>query len=85
MKRSLLSKDGQASLVVVTSVQVIDRAVLLRMAIAANCVAVNLKILAADTGLHTSTACRILGSLMDTCFGERGGAGQYLFGRNLLK
>ena len=68
-----------------SSIQVIDRAAHLMDAIAANGGAANLKILAADTGLHPSTAFRILGSLADVGFVERDSAGQYLLGRKLRK
>lgn len=68
-----------------SSIQVIDRAALLMDAIAANGGAVSLKILAADTGLHPSTAFRILGSLADAGYVERDSAGHYLLGHKLLK
>jgi DNA-binding IclR family transcriptional regulator len=68
-----------------SSIQVIDRAAHLMDAIAANGGAVNLKILAADTGLHPSTAFRILGSLADVGFVDRDSSGQYLLGRKLRK
>jgi len=68
-----------------SSIQVIDRAAFLMDAITANGGAVSLKILAAETGLHPSTAFRILGSLTNVGFVERDSAGQYLLGHKLLK
>jgi len=68
-----------------SSIQVIDRAALLMDAIAANGGMTSLKILAAETGLHPSTAFRILGSLTDVGYVERDSAGHYLLGRKLLK
>ncbi|HEY9052808.1 MAG TPA: IclR family transcriptional regulator [Gammaproteobacteria bacterium] len=67
------------------SIQVIDRSARLLDAIAASATPVSLKILAAETGLHPSTAFRILASLSDVGFVERDGGGQYLLGKKLLR
>jgi len=66
------------------SIQVIDRAAALLNAIADYPEAVSLKLLAADTGLHPSTAHRILAALAESALVERDGAGHYLLGRQLL-
>ena len=68
----------------VSSIQVLDRAASLMDAIAAAEHAVSLKILCADTGLHPSTAFRILAALTEVGFVERDSAGHYLLGRKLL-
>jgi len=46
---------------------------------------VSLKILSAETGLHASTAHRILASLIDNRFVERNSAGHYRLGMRLLQ
>jgi DNA-binding IclR family transcriptional regulator len=66
------------------SIQVIDRAAALLNAIADYPEAVSLKLLAADTGLHPSTAHRILAALAEAALVERDGVGRYLLGRQLL-
>jgi DNA-binding IclR family transcriptional regulator len=68
-----------------TSIQVIDRSALLLDSIAASEDPVSLKILAADTGLHPSTAFRILGALIGIGLVERDSAGHYLLGRKLVQ
>jgi DNA-binding IclR family transcriptional regulator len=68
-----------------TSIQVIDRSALLLDCIAASANPVSLKILAADTGLHPSTAFRILGALTGVGLVERDAAGHYMLGRKLLQ
>jgi DNA-binding IclR family transcriptional regulator len=68
-----------------TSIQVIDRSALLLDCIAASEDPVSLKILAADTGLHPSTAFRILGALVGVGLVERDSAGHYMLGRKLLQ
>ena len=61
-----------------TSIQVIDRAGRLMDSIAdQEEESVSLKILSAETGLHPSTAYRILSSLSDIGFVKRDGAGKY--------
>jgi len=67
------------------SIQVIDRSALLLDSIAASEDPVSLKILAADTGLHPSTAFRILGALIGIGLVERDSAGHYLLGRKLVQ
>ncbi len=67
------------------SIQVIDRSARLLDAIAAADLPASLKILAAETGLHPSTAFRILSSLSDIGFVERDGAGHYILGKKLLR
>jgi DNA-binding IclR family transcriptional regulator len=68
-----------------TRIQVIDRAAALLDAIARYPEPVTLKILSADTGLHTSTAHRILSALIDNRFVERDPAGHYRLGLHLLQ
>ena len=67
-----------------SSIQVIDRSASLLDAIASYEQPVSLKILAADTGLHPSTAFRILGALIDVRFVEKDSAGHYLLGKKLV-
>lgn len=52
-------------------------------AIAACNSSASLKILSAETGLHPSTAFRILGSLIEVGFVERDNAGHYFIGRKI--
>lgn len=66
-------------------IQVIERLAALLDAIAAQPEPVSLKILSAETGLHPSTAHRILASLGDAGLVERDGAGHYQLGRKLLQ
>ncbi|MDT8281531.1 MAG: IclR family transcriptional regulator [Gammaproteobacteria bacterium] len=68
-----------------SSIQVIDRSVNLLDAISQYQVPVSLKILSADTGLHPSTAFRILGALMEAGFVEKDTAGHYLLGKKLVR
>ncbi len=68
-----------------SSIQVIDRAVRLLDSIARNGDAVSLKILSAETGLHPSTAFRILASLVEQGFVDRAGGGRYRLGIRLLQ
>jgi DNA-binding IclR family transcriptional regulator len=70
-----------------SSIQVIDRMVALLDGIAANIAnnkgSASLKILSADTGLHTSTAFRILAALQIHGLVERDPQGAYRFGPKL--
>ena len=66
-------------------IQVIDRAAALLDAISRYPEPVSLKVLGAETGLHPSTAHRILGSLVDNGFVERDAAGHYRLGLRLLQ
>ncbi len=66
------------------SIQVIGRSASLLDAIAASAEPVSLKVLSAETGLHPSTAFRILGSLAAVGYVERDTAGHYQLGRKLL-
>lgn len=68
-----------------TRIQVIDRAAALLDAIARYPEPVSLKILSAETGLHSSTTHRILSSLIDNRFVERDPAGRYRLGMRLLQ
>jgi len=54
-------------------------------AIASTPQSASLKILSAETGLHPSTAFRILGSLIEVGFVERDSAGHYFIGRKLAQ
>jgi len=67
------------------SIQVIDRSASLLDCIASYDDPVSLKILSADTGLHPSTAFRILGALTGVGFVERDMAGHYLLGGKLAR
>jgi DNA-binding IclR family transcriptional regulator len=66
-------------------IQVIDRAAALLDAIARYPDPVSLKVLGAETGLHPSTAHRILASLADNGFVERDATGRYRLGLRLLQ
>jgi len=68
-----------------SSIQVIDRFAALIDAIAAYEEPVSLKILSADTGLHPSTAFRILAALGSVGFVEKDSTGRYLLGRKLVR
>ena len=65
------------------SIQVIQRSALLMEAIANTGSQASLKILSAETGLHPSTAYRILASLIEIGFVERDNYGHYYMGRKL--
>lgn len=65
-------------------IQVIDRMAALLDALAAEEGGASLKILAAETGLHPSTAFRILASLIEHGFVARDEQGQYRLGPHLL-
>ena len=67
------------------SIQVINRAARLLSAIGAAANPVSLKVLAAETGLHPSTAFRILASLAGVGFVEKDSSGHYLLGKALLR
>lgn len=64
-------------------IQVIDRMAQLLDALANNDGEASLKILSAETGLHPSTAFRILGSLVQVEFVERTASGSYRLGTKL--
>ena len=66
-----------------SSIQVIARASRLLDALAAHDEPVSLKALACITGLHPSTAFRILASLIEHAFVERSMAGHYRLGVRL--
>lgn len=66
-------------------IQVIDRAAILLDTISRYSKPVKLKILSADTGLHPSTAHRILRSLIDNRFVDRDANGDYRLGQRLLQ
>jgi IclR family acetate operon transcriptional repressor len=66
------------------SIQVIDRLTALLVAIARHRDPVSLKVLAADTGLHPSTAFRILASAIENDLVERDGS-HYRLGIRLLQ
>ncbi len=68
-----------------SSIQVIDRLAQLLDAIARYDDPVSLKTLAKDTGLHPSTAFRILASLVEHEFVERSPSGAYQLGIKLLQ
>jgi IclR family acetate operon transcriptional repressor len=68
-----------------SSIQVIDRLSKLLDAIAAHEGAVSLKVLAAETGLHPSTAFRILGAMIAVEFVERDANSHYSLGKKLLR
>ena len=66
-------------------IQVIDRASLLLDAISRYSKPVKLKVLSAETGLHPSTAHRILQSLIDNRFVDRDNGGDYQLGQRFLQ
>ncbi|MEH6457288.1 MAG: IclR family transcriptional regulator, partial [Cocleimonas sp.] len=66
-------------------IQVIDRAVALLDAISRYPDPVRLKVLSAETGLHTSTTHRILNSLIDNGIVEKEPSGHYRLGMKLLQ
>ena len=68
-----------------SSIQVIDRMVALLDSLAANDGTATLKYLSADTGLHTSTAFRILAALQTHGFVERDAQGAYCFGHAIRR
>ena len=65
-------------------IQVIHRSARLLEALAGHGGPASLKVLAAETGLHPSTAFRILASLGDVGYVERDSAGHYVLGRRLV-
>lgn len=67
------------------SIQVIDRLARLLDVIAGYEDAVSLKVLSAETGLHPSTAFRILSSLAEHGFVERTARGNYQLGIKLMR
>ncbi len=66
-------------------IQVIDRATQLLDAISRYSKPVKLKVLSAETGLHPSTAHRILHSLIANRFVDRDASGDYKLGQRLLE
>lgn len=68
-----------------SSIQVIDRCASLLDAIGQYEEPASLKILSADTGLHPSTAYRILGALMEAGFVEKNAGGHYSLGKKLVR
>lgn len=67
-----------------SSIQVIDRCASLLDAISQYETPISLKILSADTGLHPSTAFRILNAMMEAGFVEKDAAGHYMLGKKLV-
>jgi DNA-binding IclR family transcriptional regulator len=70
---------------ITSPIQVIDRMAALLDALAAEEGGTSLKVLAAETGLHPSTAFRILASLIEHEFVARDDLGQYRLGPHLLR
>ena len=68
-----------------SSIQVIDRMSSLLDAVSRYPEPVSLKVLTAETGLHSSTAFRILDSMLANGFVERDSSGKYQLGRKLLR
>jgi IclR family transcriptional regulator, acetate operon repressor len=81
MRKMVKTKNTEPS----GSIQVIERLAHLLDAIAKHDEAVSLKILSADTGLHPSTAFRILASLAEQGFVERTERGTYGLGIKLMQ
>ncbi|HPU52245.1 MAG TPA: IclR family transcriptional regulator [Burkholderiaceae bacterium] len=77
--RSALHEDGK------TAIQVIERLVSLLDALAAQPDSVSLKELSLRTGLHPSTAHRILNDLVTSRFVDRSEPGAYQLGMRLLE
>ena len=67
-----------------SSIQVVDRVAALLNVIGQHPDPVSLKALAAETGLHPSTAHRILDALVTHGFVERAASSQYTLGKTLL-
>lgn len=67
------------------SIQVIERLARLLDVVAQHEDAVSLKVLSAETGLHPSTAFRILSSLAEHGFVERTSRGSYQLGSKLMR
>ena len=68
-----------------SSIQVIDRSASLLDAISQYENPVSLKILSADSGLHPSTAFRILAALTEAGFVDKDSAGHYMLGNKLVR
>ena len=68
-----------------SSIQVIDRSASLLDAISQYEDPVSLKMLSADSGLHPSTAFRILSALMEAGFVDKNTAGLYTLGNKLVR
>jgi len=68
-----------------SSIQVIDRSASLLDAISQYEDPVSLKMLSADSGLHPSTAFRILSALMEAGFVDKDTAGHYMLGNKLVR
>jgi len=68
-----------------SSIQVIDRCASLLDAISQYEDPVSLKMLSADSGLHPSTAFRILAALMEAGFVAKDTAGHYMLGNKLVR
>ncbi|WP_455221180.1 IclR family transcriptional regulator [Kaarinaea lacus] len=68
-----------------SAIQVIDRMSSLLDAVSRYPEPISLKVLAAETGLHSSTAFRILDSMLANGFVERDASGKYQLGRKLLR
>jgi len=68
-----------------SGIQVIDRAVALLDVLAREAKPVSLKIVSAETGLHPSTAFRILASLTEHSIVDRDAKGAYRLGPHLLQ
>ena len=68
-----------------SSIQVIDRMSSLLDTVSRYPEPISLKVLAAETGLHSSTAFRILDSMLANGFVERDPTGKYQLGRKLLR
>ena len=68
-----------------SAIQVIDRMSSLLDAVSRYPEPISLKVLAAETGLHSSTAFRILDSMLANGFVERDPTGKYQLGRKLLR
>jgi len=68
-----------------SSIQVIDRCASLLDAISQYEDPVSLKMLSADSGLHPSTAYRILAALMEAGFVDKNTAGHYMLGNKLVR
>jgi DNA-binding IclR family transcriptional regulator len=85
MVRSMTAKSKTSGEDVRGSIQVIDRMMSLLEVLARASGAVPLKTLAAATGLHPSTAHRILASMTENRFVERQDGGSYRLGIRLLE
>jgi DNA-binding IclR family transcriptional regulator len=84
-RRSSAEPESVADKEAKSSIQVIERMIALLDALGRHSAAINLKQLATETGLHPSTAHRILAVMVDNGFVDRIEPGTYRLGIRLLE